>query len=260
MHQNEWENYFHNSLQHLWPKARSAMIFNLQISDESRITSSGIVYANKRDVFNFCEKNFGQTTLVRNAKIPSDLTFTVTNKSICGNSILKFHIIYQWLVQYLLTIPKRFVMFKLALGSLVAAAIGIHSVGFLTKPTRIYLFHELHLKNCDLDNIVAVANLTTGDIRSFRFGEAFIRAKKSDWLKIVINEDFQDIYFDGEKIKAGKQVKIVQNCLSETTLDSILIVLTKHSQAKWFLDIVLFFINCGACYCTLSVYNQAYFQ
>ena len=28
-------------------------------------------------------------------------------------------------------------------------------------------------------------------------------------------------YFDGEKIKAGKQVKIVQNCLSETTLDSI---------------------------------------
>lgn len=75
---NEWENYFQNSLQHLWPKTRSAMIFNLQISDESRITSSGIVYANKRDVFNFCEKNFGQTTLVRNAKIPSDLTFTVT--------------------------------------------------------------------------------------------------------------------------------------------------------------------------------------
>ena len=73
-----WENYFYNSLQHLWPKARSAMIFNLQISDESLITSSGIVYANKIDVVNFCEKNFGQTTLVRSAKIPSDLTFTIT--------------------------------------------------------------------------------------------------------------------------------------------------------------------------------------
>jgi uncharacterized membrane protein len=54
------------------------MIFNLQISDESLITSSGIVYANKIDVVNFCEKNFGQTTLVRSAKIPSDLTFTIT--------------------------------------------------------------------------------------------------------------------------------------------------------------------------------------
>ena len=73
-----WEYYFHDSLQHLWPKARSAMIFNLQISDESLITSSGIVYANKVEVVNFCEKNLGQTTLVRNAKIPSDLTFTIT--------------------------------------------------------------------------------------------------------------------------------------------------------------------------------------
>ena len=45
--------------------------------------------------------------------------------------------------------------------------------------------------------------------------------QKVDWLKIVINEDYQDISFDGEKTKAGKQVKIVQNCLSETTLDSI---------------------------------------
>ena len=114
-------------------------------------------------------------------------------------------------------------MFKLALGSLVAAAIGIHSVGFLTEADENIFVSRVTLEeNCDLDiNAFAVANLTTGDIRSFRFGEAFIRAKKSDWLKIVINENFQDIYFDGEKIKAGKQVKIVQNCLSETTLDSI---------------------------------------
>ena len=114
-------------------------------------------------------------------------------------------------------------MFKLALGSLVAAAIGIHSVGFLSEADENIFVSRVTLEeNCDLDiNAFAVANLTTGDIRSFRFGEAFIRAKKSDWLKIVINEDFQDIYFDGEKIKAGKQVKIVQNCLSETTLDSI---------------------------------------
>ena len=87
-------------------------------------------------------------------------------------------------------------MFKLALGSLVAAAIGIHSVGFLTEADENIFVSRVTLEeNCDLDiNAFAVANLTTGDIRSFRFGEAFIRAKKSDWLKIVINEDFQDIY------------------------------------------------------------------
>tara|TARA_B000000565_G_scaffold251715_1_gene225769 strand:- start:944 stop:1321 length:378 start_codon:yes stop_codon:yes gene_type:complete len=114
-------------------------------------------------------------------------------------------------------------MFKLALGSLVAAVIGLHSVGFLTEAEeKIFVSRVTLEENCELDiNAFAVANLTTGDVRSFRYGEAFIRAKKSDWLKIVINEDYQDISFDGEKTKAGKQVKIVQNCLSETTLDSI---------------------------------------
>jgi hypothetical protein len=37
----------------------------------------------------------------------------------------------------------------------------------------------------------------------------------------VLNKDFSAVYFDGEKIRAGKQVKVVQNCSSETTLDNI---------------------------------------
>jgi hypothetical protein len=45
--------------------------------------------------------------------------------------------------------------------------------------------------------------------------------KNSDWLKVVLNADFSNVYFDGEKIRADKQVKIVQSCSSETTLDSI---------------------------------------
>ena len=77
-------------------------------------------------------------------------------------------------------------------------------------------------EECDLEaSSFAVENLTTGEVRPFRYGEAFIRAKKSDWLKVVLNTDFTGVYFDGEKIRAGKQVKIVQNCSSETTLDNI---------------------------------------
>ena len=64
-------------------------------------------------------------------------------------------------------------------------------------------------------------NLSTGEVRPFKFGEAFIHAKSSDWLKVVLNTDFNHVYFDGEKIQADKQLKIVQHCSSETTLDSI---------------------------------------
>ncbi len=71
------------------------------------------------------------------------------------------------------------------------------------------------------DGIFAVENLSTGEVRPFKFGEAFIRAKSSDWLKIVLNTDFTHVFFDGEKVRAGKLVKIVQSCSSETTLDSI---------------------------------------
>ena len=39
--------------------------------------------------------------------------------------------------------------------------------------------------------------------------------------EVVLNTEFNRVYFDGEKIRAGKKVKIIQNCLSETTLDSI---------------------------------------
>ena len=43
-------------------------------------------------------------------------------------------------------------MFKLALGSLVAAAIGLHSVGFLTEAEeKIFVSRVTLEENCDLD-------------------------------------------------------------------------------------------------------------
>ena len=115
-------------------------------------------------------------------------------------------------------------MFKMAIVSFAAAVVGIHSAGFFgaSDNKQSFISRVTLDEHCDLDaNAFAVENLSTGEVRPFKYGEAFIRAKRSDWLKVVLNTEFSHVFFDGEKVRAGKQVKIVQSCSSETTLDSI---------------------------------------
>ncbi len=115
-------------------------------------------------------------------------------------------------------------MFKMAIISVAAAVVGIHSAGFFvgSQKKQSFISRVTLEEHCDLEgNAFAVENLSTGEVRPFKYGEAFIRAKSTDWLKIVLNKDFNHVLFDGEKIRAVKQVKIIQNCSSETTLDSI---------------------------------------
>jgi hypothetical protein len=112
----------------------------------------------------------------------------------------------------------------MAIISVAAAVVGIHSAGFFvgSEKKQSFISRVTLEEHCDLEaNAFAVENLSTGEIRPFKYGEAFIRAKSSDWLKVVLNTDFNHVYFDGEKIRADKQVKIIQTCSSETTLDSI---------------------------------------
>ena len=115
-------------------------------------------------------------------------------------------------------------MFKTAIVSVAALAVGAHSAGFWDEKDakKSFISRVTLEEQCDLEaSSFAVENLTTGEIRPFKHGEAFIRAKKSDWLQVVMNTDFTSVYFDGEKVRAGKQIKIVQSCSSETTLDNI---------------------------------------
>ena len=112
----------------------------------------------------------------------------------------------------------------MAIVSFAAAVVGIHSAGFFgaSDNKQSFISRVTLDEHCDLDaNAFAVENLSTGEVRPFKYGEAFIRAKRSDWLKVVLNTEFSHVFFDGEKVRAGKQVKIVQSCSSETTLDSI---------------------------------------
>ena len=114
-------------------------------------------------------------------------------------------------------------MFKMALISAAVGFVGIHSASFfLGSENESFISRVTLQEHCDLEaNAFAVENLSTGEVKPFQYGEAFIRAKHSDWLRVILNRDFSNVHFDGEKIRAGKQVKIVQSCSSETTLDSI---------------------------------------
>ena len=74
---NSWNEYFYGSLKRLWSKATCAMIFNLQISDQEKITDGGIVYSSKKRVENYCKENFGNVKAVINPIISKDVTFVV---------------------------------------------------------------------------------------------------------------------------------------------------------------------------------------
>ena len=53
------------------------MIFNLQTSDQEKITDGGIVYTSKEEIENFCKSNFGDVKAVINPAIPKDVTFVI---------------------------------------------------------------------------------------------------------------------------------------------------------------------------------------
>ena len=57
------------------------MIFNLQISDQEKITEGGIVYSSQKEIESFCESSFGNVSLITNPSIPKDITFVVSKQS-----------------------------------------------------------------------------------------------------------------------------------------------------------------------------------
>ena len=111
----------------------------------------------------------------------------------------------------------------MALISVAVAFVGIHSASFFVgSENKSFISRVTLQEHCDLEaSAFAVENMSTGEVKSFQYGEAFIRAKHSDWLRVILNTEYSNVYFDGEKIRAGKRVTIVQSCSSETTLDSI---------------------------------------
>ena len=72
-----WEQYLFSCLSECWSYTKTAMIFNLQTSKKSKISSQNIYYANASKVIDFCISKLGPTRVVRDSSLENDATFTV---------------------------------------------------------------------------------------------------------------------------------------------------------------------------------------
>ena len=72
-----WEQYLFSCLSECWSYTKTAMIFNLQTSKKSKISSQNIYYANASKVLDFCVSKLGPTRIVRDNSLENDATFTV---------------------------------------------------------------------------------------------------------------------------------------------------------------------------------------
>ena len=72
-----WEWYLFNCLSECWAYTKTAMIFNLQTSKTSKISSQNIYYANTSAIIDFCVTKLGPTRILRDDSLENDVTFTV---------------------------------------------------------------------------------------------------------------------------------------------------------------------------------------
>ena len=76
--------------------------------------------------------------------------------------------------------------------------------------------------NCEIDpNAFGVQNTRTGQTSGFKFGEAFIRARTTDELQIVMAPEYSGFTLHGVKYPATLRVEAFQDCNKRVSLDSI---------------------------------------
>ena len=78
---NSWKQYFYKFLNLIWSKLKCAMIFNLQIAEQEKITEGGIVYSSQKEIESFCKSRFGNVSVITNPDIQKDMTFVVLKHS-----------------------------------------------------------------------------------------------------------------------------------------------------------------------------------
>jgi len=67
--------------------------------------------------------------------------------------------------------------------------------------------------NCELDpKAFAVKNISSGEVREFQHGEAFIKATLADDLMIVLSEKYEQVFFEGEVMPVKEKIEIFQDC------------------------------------------------
>ena len=67
--------------------------------------------------------------------------------------------------------------------------------------------------NCKLEpSAFSIKNINSGEIREFQHGEAFIKAKLTDHLMVVMSEKYEQVSFEGDVIKVKQKLEIFQDC------------------------------------------------
>ena len=87
--------------------------------------------------------------------------------------------------------------------------------------------------NCDLDpKAFAVRNMTSGEVREFQHGEAFIKATFADELMVVLSEKFDQVSFEGEVVPAKQKIEIFQDCRKPVGIEGIFKSFNQQFAAK----------------------------
>ena len=87
--------------------------------------------------------------------------------------------------------------------------------------------------NCDLDpKAFAVRNMTSGEVREFQHGEAFIKATLADELMVVLSEKFDQISFEGEVVPVKQKLEIFQDCMKPVGIEGIFKSFNEQVAAK----------------------------
>ena len=87
--------------------------------------------------------------------------------------------------------------------------------------------------NCDLDlKAFAVRNMTSGEVREFQHGEAFIKATLADELMVVLSEKFDQVSFEGKVVPVKQKLEIFQDCRKPVGIEGIFKSFNEQFAAK----------------------------
>ena len=87
--------------------------------------------------------------------------------------------------------------------------------------------------NCDLDpKAFAVRNMTSGEVREFQHGEAFIKATLADELMVVLSEKFDRVSFEGKVVPVKQKLEIFQDCRKPVGIEGIFKSFNEQFAAK----------------------------
>ena len=87
--------------------------------------------------------------------------------------------------------------------------------------------------NCDLDaKAFAIRNMTSGEVREFQHGEAFIKATLADELMVVLSEKFDQVSFEGKVVPVKQKLEIFQDCRKPAGIEGIFKSFNEQFAAK----------------------------